>query len=83
MIHFYGLGKVIAPQQTFVHFAIHFEILMTECTVPCRRLTDFVRLFRLMGGLVISRADCRAISARRRTTAHFTSSARFYVLAML
>jgi hypothetical protein len=25
-----------------------------------------------MGGLVISRADCRAISARRRTTAHFT-----------
>jgi hypothetical protein len=26
----------------------------------------------LMGGLVISRADCRAISARRRTTAHFT-----------
>jgi hypothetical protein len=25
-----------------------------------------------MGGLVIIRADCRAISARRRTTAHFT-----------
>jgi hypothetical protein len=25
-----------------------------------------------MGGLVISRADCRAISARRRTTTHFT-----------
>jgi hypothetical protein len=24
----------------------------------------------LMGGLVISRAACRAISARRRTTAH-------------
>jgi hypothetical protein len=25
-----------------------------------------------MGGLAISRADCRAISARRPTTAHFT-----------
>jgi hypothetical protein len=25
-----------------------------------------------MGGLVISRADCRSISTRRRTTAHFT-----------
>jgi hypothetical protein len=27
-----------------------------------------------MGGLVISRAACRAISARRRTTAHITST---------
>jgi hypothetical protein len=28
--------------------------------------------FCTMGGLVISRAACRAISARRRTTAHIT-----------
>jgi hypothetical protein len=27
-----------------------------------------------MGGLMISRSNCRAISARRRTTAHFTVS---------
>jgi hypothetical protein len=29
-----------------------------------------------MEGLVISRADCRAISARRRTTAHLTVFSR-------
>jgi hypothetical protein len=30
------------------------------------------QLLQSIGGLVISRADCRALAARRRTTAHFT-----------
>jgi hypothetical protein len=36
--------------------------------------------FRAMGGLVISRAACRAISARRRT--HIPSALQFSVLAL-
>jgi hypothetical protein len=37
---------------------------------------------RSNGRVVISRAACRAISARRRTTAHIPSALQFYVLAM-
>jgi hypothetical protein len=36
------------------------------------RDTNVFTCILLMGGLVISRAACRAISARRRTTAHIT-----------
>jgi hypothetical protein len=41
--------------------------IMRACTVAHWEML-------LMGGLVISRAACRAISARRRTTAHITVS---------
>jgi hypothetical protein len=52
------------------------DVKLSSVVVPRHEKFFWTAIFRnlelqSMGGLVIGRADCRAISARRRTTAHF------------
>jgi hypothetical protein len=52
--------------------------LLANIKTKVRYTTDS----HVMGGLVISRAACRAICGRRGTTAHIPSALQFYVLAL-
>jgi hypothetical protein len=61
----------------FFFFACIFHVLRGPVSEDAGTpLLSLLQIFNLslisMGGLVISRSACRAISARRRTTAHIT-----------